>query len=47
MTSPYPKHPELERRLKKAVKHKMTPAEIRQQRISWVAGELGIEHPEW
>jgi hypothetical protein len=25
----------------------MTPEELRAQKISWVAGELGFEHPDW
>lgn len=37
--------PELKRLLDEAAKRKMTPAEIKAQRISWVAGEIGMQYP--
>ena len=37
-------HPELDALLKRAAQHKMTAAERRAQKRSWVAGELALEH---
>jgi hypothetical protein len=42
-----PERPELERLLREAAKRPMTPAEMREQRKSWVRGQLGLAHPEW
>jgi hypothetical protein len=36
----------LESLIERARSYVMTPEERRAQKISWVAGELGIEHPE-
>jgi hypothetical protein len=41
-----PSRPELDELLRNAAKRRMTPAEIREQRRSWVRGELMLEHPE-
>lgn len=38
-------HPELDRLLAKARDHVMTPAEIYEQRISFVYGQCAIENP--
>ncbi len=35
-----PKRPDLERLLEEAKNHIMTPEEIRQQKISWVYGQM-------
>lgn len=40
-----PDRPELEALLKEALKHKMTPAEIREQRVSFVYGMLPSRSP--
>ena len=37
---------ELDALLAAARNHKMTPAEHRSQRRSWVIGEIMLEHPE-
>lgn len=44
---PAPTDAELDRLIERARNHVMSPAERDEQRISWVAGELGIEHPDW
>ena len=41
-----PPRPELDALIEKEKGHKMTPAEIRLQRRSWVRGEMMLEHPE-
>jgi hypothetical protein len=40
------RHEELDRLLEKAKQHIMTPEEIKEQRYSWVRGEMLLEHPE-
>jgi hypothetical protein len=43
---PAPERPELDELLRNAAKRRMTPSEIREQRRSWVRGELMLANPE-
>jgi len=43
---PTPSRPGLDALLEKARHYVMTPAEKREQRRSWVRGEMMLEHPE-
>jgi len=42
-----PERPELAELLRKAAKIVMTPEQVREQRRSWVRGQIGLTHPDW
>lgn len=46
MIKDYPTDPDLLALLEKAKGYVMSPAERREQRRSWVRGEMMLEHPE-
>ncbi len=45
ISKPTPRDEELEALLRKTAEHVMTPEEGREQRISWVYGQIAIENP--